>query len=106
MTAQLITHEAPWLMAKVDQRIAEMKAAITRTEAVKLVGADILVTPLTEPREHATRQQMQMWENTCDNCGTFVITGLPTIAYVEREWDGLPVYVFFGSCANCPAGTS
>lgn len=92
--------EPPWLLAKVDQRVAEMKDAISSSKAFEILGADMLVMPLSEPREGATRQQMQMWEKTCDNCEKYCPGGLNT-GFVRREWDGHPLQIFFGACPRC-----
>lgn len=97
---EFVAHEPPWLLAKIDQRVAAFKAEISAKKAVNISDYDTLVMPLTEPPEGATRQRIQMWERTCDNCGRFCPGGL-NAGHAHREWDGLPVLVFFGACNTC-----
>ena len=97
---KFITEEPPWLLAKIDQRVAAFKDEITAKTAVDISGYDTIVMPLTEPPEGASRRQIQMWERTCDNCGKFLPAGLNS-GHAKLEWDGVPVLVFFGACNDC-----
>jgi|SRR5690349_2151197 len=101
----LVKNEPPWLQSKVDQRLALIKEATGGSAlGFKALGTTIIVMPLTEPAEgdDATPEQMERWENTCDNCGKYLAFGL-SLRYVEREWDNLTISMFFGVCDECPA---
>jgi hypothetical protein len=96
----IIAKEPAWLLAKVDQRLALMREKLG-DEGITLLGlADVVITPLTEPPENATQQQIATWDKSCDNCGRLCPTRLVT-GQVVRMLDKIQVTFFFGACPRC-----
>jgi hypothetical protein len=94
MTAQL----PAWLDAKVDQRLAMVDQAMP---VVGLAGPSLIVTPLAEPPEGATRRDYDRWERTCDCCGKYCPYPKENFytGHVQRTSKaGLPVIISFGIC--------
>lgn len=103
----------PWLNAMVDQRLALMKDTLTHhgqipEEYVALsIGLQysVMLTPLTEPAEGASRRQQERWERSCDRCNRYVPKGRKFFTgYCNREAFGTTVTFMYGACPDC-AGT-
>jgi len=112
-----------WLIAAVDQRLALMEEAIGETVAEgiemfhaltgyrpgedvdvvsKVMAGDIMMTPLTEPREGASKEELDRWERSCDNCGTWCPDGqLFFTGQMVRDFHGSQVIIIFGMCPLC-----
>jgi len=90
--------EPAWLTAAVDQRLALMVETIG--EAVQFIDHEVIVTPLTEPREGASDAEMKHWDFSCDNCGRYCPTRL-LVGQVTRELHGKPVMFTYGACPWC-----
>lgn len=99
MTAQA---EPAWLSAKVDQRIAFM---LDKSGGWFPEGA-VIATPLVEPEENATKEEVDRYERTCDNCGAFVPEGTLFFTGTSSRTlaSGHQVLVFFGACDQCAEG--
>lgn len=94
--------EPPWLLAKADQRIAFMKEQMgTIGMALLRKQSAFIMTPLTEPAEHATPLEMKRWEHTCDNCGAYVPDTMWTGTTVRYLDFGIKVTITFGACPRC-----
>lgn len=95
-----------WLEAAIDQRLALMREAMGEA-TIKLLeqgklGQDILMTPLTEPREGATREEFDTWDHTCDRCGTVCLPPAPFYTgHRMLHWHGAKVLITFGTCRKC-----
>jgi hypothetical protein len=89
--------EPAWLVAAVDQRLALL---MEKLDGTMPEGVQVLMTPLTEPEEFATKLDMEFWDKSCDHCRKhcpgFLLTG-----NVVREAFGLPVNITFGACRAC-----
>ena len=103
-----MTETAPaWLLAAVDQRLALMKEAAhdAGMPPGKAFGDyELVTTPLTEPREGATKAEFDRWDRSCDNCGVFCPKyGEPILytGHINRELGGARVVITFGACAKC-----
>lgn len=93
--------EPAWLIAKVDQRLAQMSQAMDTPEGrFALSLTDIVLTPLAEPPEGATPLEFERWDKTCDNCGKHCPTSLYT-GHVMRLHLGTRVNLTFGVCPEC-----
>ena len=112
-----------WLTAKVDQRLALMEEAIGDVvdESVemfhaltgfkpsadvdmiaKMMQGNIMMTPLSEPDEGSSVEEIRRWERSCDNCETFVPDGeLFFTGQLVREFHGQQVILVFGVCPAC-----
>ena len=95
-----VEREAPWLQAKVDQRLALMQSMIGSVGTVKMLGPTAVFTPLTEPPEGASNLEFTRWDHTCDNCGTYDPARFQT-GHVQRKWHGIDVIIAFGVCHRC-----
>ena len=95
-----VEREAPWLQAKVDQRLALMKTMLGTTGTVKMMGPTVVMSPLTEPPENATNAEFEKWDTSCDNCGRHDPIGFQC-GHVQRQWEGLNVLITVGVCDNC-----
>jgi hypothetical protein len=93
--------EPPWLTAAVDERLALMQE---KTGGIKRLaeasGGVIVMTFLTEPREHATSAEIRRWEHSCDNCQKHSVTENRG-GYTERLVDDIRVVFSFGACEKC-----
>lgn len=112
-----------WLTAKVDQRLALMEEAIgdvveesiqlfhrltgfkpaAEVDMIKqMMHGNVMMTPLTEPDEGSSPEEIARWERTCDNCGAFVPDGeLFYTGQLVREFHGEQVILIFGVCPVC-----
>lgn len=95
--------EPPWLSAAVDQRIAFMRDKMGELGwAMIRKQLALLMTPLTEPDEGSSPEEIARWERTCDNCGAFVPDGeLFYTGQLVREFHGEQVILIFGVCPVC-----
>lgn len=103
MTDHLLMKEPPaWLNAKIDQRLAAFDAIMGDLTVLlaKVTGAGIVVTGLTEPEPG---QDIKVWDETCDCCGTHVPGELHD-GLVKREHRGLTWEIFYGVCPSCLEG--
>lgn len=100
----------PWLSAMVDQRLAMMKDVFTNHGLIPeamvalMIGAKytVMMTPLTEPPEGASRKQQERWERSCDRCKRFVPKGRKFFTgYCNREAFGTTVTFMYGACPDC-----
>lgn len=90
--------EPPWLLAKVDQRLALIRPGL---ELAELMGdTTVVMTTLTEPPPNATPEQAKRWDRTCDCCGEYCPTTLWT-GHVQRVEFGSQVIIVFGVCPTC-----
>jgi hypothetical protein len=96
----MASHREPaWLTAMLDQRLALIKETVEDPNtAFGLMN--MVMTPLTEPREGATQEEYERWDQTCDNCGAYVPGELFT-GHVVRFLDAVQVIVSFGVCTPC-----
>ena len=90
--------EPPWLTAKVDQLLARLE---------EMAGGMWIFTPmeivmmqLTEPDQFATEEEIEKWDQTCDNCGAHVPGELFT-GNVTRTVQNTKFLIAFGVCARC-----
>lgn len=88
-----------WLIAKVDQRLALMEQAL-KDEPEQ---AQLIMSPLTEPRPGATRVEYLRWDRSCDGCGKYCPNSddFYTGHLIRNLRNGQPVYLTFGVCADC-----
>lgn len=92
------SEEPAWLTAAVDQRLALMKDTLGADTVV--TDFAVMMTPLTEPGEGASKQERDAWEYTCDNCGRYCPTSM-WAAHAERAAFGVRVLFTFGVCQQC-----
>lgn len=91
--------EPTWLVSKIDQRLALMEEHMGNAADVP---AQVVMTPLTEPGEDATKEDFERWERTCDNCGRYCppdsefYTG-----HSVRMRGEVQVIFMFGVCPDC-----
>ena len=95
-----------WLEAAIDQRLALMREAMGEGTLQLLEAGylkqDVLMTPLTEPREGATEAEMVAWDFTCDRCGTLCLPPAPFYTgHRMLTWHGARVCITFGTCQAC-----
>jgi hypothetical protein len=91
--------EPSWLTEKIDRRLALMESHIGNAADVP---ANLVMTPLTEPLEHATKEEFERWERTCDHCGTYCSAADPFYTGHSVRMRGEVQVVFvFGVCASC-----
>jgi hypothetical protein len=90
-------HEPQWLIAAVDQRLAQMREHMP--EPVILTGFEVIMTPLTEPHEGASQAEFRDWDHSCDNCGR--VTKNLLTNHVVREFNGKKVLITYGACLDC-----
>ena len=91
-------HKPAWLVAAVDQRLAELKQKAV--PAMHLAGADFTLTTLTEPPKGASEADVERWDRGCDHCGTYVPGGLHPIT-AQATLHGMKVLIFGGCCEDC-----
>jgi hypothetical protein len=93
-----MTARPPWLTAKVDQRLALM--AQMMGPSLDLTPDDfLLLTPLTEPKEGASPEEMVAWDHMCDNCSR--VTPLLQTGHIQLKFHGKNVIITFGCCPDC-----
>lgn len=94
----------PWLLAKVDQRLALMEHEIGKVtgERPNFTGYSLVMTSVTEPDEDVTPEQFEIWDKSCDNCGRYCPTTLWTGHVTRFTWD-VQVILTFGVCPQCKA---
>jgi hypothetical protein len=91
--------EPAWLTPLVDQRLALMEAHLGSTADV---GVPLVMTPVSEPGEHATPEEFERWDRTCDNCGAYCPDPMPFwTGHVLRMRGEVQVFFMFGACATC-----
>ena len=107
--------EAPWLTAKIDQRVALMveRGAL---DFAREGGTSFIMSLLDEGEEHMTGEERERWERTCDNCGRYVppvphdeVVGKYTdfyTGYTQRIIEGIQIMLAFGVCGTCKEATS
>jgi hypothetical protein len=94
-----VIREPSWLLAKIDQRVA-MFADKVPADVVTSYG--VVLTPLTEPDDGATREEVLRWDRTCDNCGAFVPRGRTFYTgHAGRMLHGVQVVITYGACPGC-----
>lgn len=96
----------PWLQGKADQVLARMreeigKAGLTPKQA--LSDYNLVMMPLAEPREGASREEIERFEYTCDNCGAYCPPPFVrfTTGVLAQEIDGVRVLLSWGACVKC-----
>jgi hypothetical protein len=96
MSEPSMMREPAWVTALADQRVAEIAA---RTTPALLATYAVVLSPLVDMPDGA---DVDRWERTCDNCGTFVPEG-PTFnaGMVQREAHGKQVILSYGACDPC-----
>ena len=96
-------NEPPWLIAKVDRRIAEIRDG----GAFEIAGDNkpIIATFLDEGDHEMTAEEHEKWERTCDGCGQYCPTGEDGInfytGHTGRIINGRQVLLTYGVCENC-----
>lgn len=97
--------EPPWLIAMVDQKLALMEdvlgAALDAQRDDVVADYAVIISPLAEPEEGASAQEMARWERTCDNCATFCPGLNFWTGHVVRDFHGRQVIFTFGACSKC-----
>lgn len=95
------TELPPWLRAMVDQRLALMSEMMD-PDLVKDAGPSVVMTPLTEPGEGATQEELERWDRTCDRCGKDCTENhLFYTGNLTEDWQGIQVIFTFGVCHKC-----
>lgn len=93
------TKEPTWLTAKIDQHMARLDASNFNPKDAQ--GA-IVTMLLTEPPDGADKAQIDRWERSCDNCGTYCEPGSSFYTgHTFRDWHGIQVIINFGTCPTC-----
>ena len=101
--------EAPWLQAKVDQRI-EFMVRHGALDIARENGTRFVTSYLDEGEEEMTKEERERWERTCDSCGRYVppepgadredydnfYTG-----YTARTVEDVKIMLAFGVCGTC-----
>lgn len=65
-------------------------------------GYNVVMFQLTEPPEGASREVIERYDRTCDNCGAYCPDPVPFYTgWVRRNLGSTPVEVTFGVCARC-----
>jgi hypothetical protein len=97
--------EPTWLIAMVDQKLALMEdilgAALHAQRDSEIADYAVILTPLTEPEEGSSAQEMARWERTCDNCSAFCPGLNFWTGHVVRDFHGRQVIFTFGTCSKC-----
>lgn len=105
---ELSANLPPWLSAKVDQRLALMMESTGGPEAFRQFFGNhkgVIFTPLTEPDIDATKEQMEVWDRACDNCGRYCPPGTDFYTgHVTAKHQGLTILMGFGACPECQEG--
>lgn len=95
-----LEHEPLWLTAAVDQRLALMKSMLPFRALPE--GTQIIMTPLAEPAEGATRAELERWERSCDNCKVYCEPGADFFTgVVARKFHEIEISFTFGMCKRC-----
>lgn len=98
----------PWLDAKADQLLAKVRREAGLTpDALKRAGysgpRNVVMMPLTEPKEGSSPKQRDRWERTCDNCGRYCPH--PAVPFgtgiLVRDWEGVRILIGYGACRRC-----
>jgi hypothetical protein len=93
--------ETPWLMAKVDQRLALIVEGLGgNLDAFKNLGTTTIVTPLCEPKED-TEKGVYVWENSCDGCDAFLGSDALTMFHAFRQKGEMKFVFTLGVCEAC-----
>jgi hypothetical protein len=101
--------EPPWLIAQIDQRIADIKTEML--DAAASADAPFVMTFLNEPDPGATAEEQDRWERSCDHCGRYCPEDGPVDFYTGhavRTVEDRQVLIAFGICDVCknnPKGT-
>jgi hypothetical protein len=90
---------APWLTARVDQRLALVRQAVGAAPAAE--RPTIVMTPLTEPPEGGDDATYQRWDRSCDSCGKWCPIGDFYTGHVMRTVGEVQVFITFGVCPEC-----
>lgn len=95
-------HTPAWLIAKIDQRLAELDTLTGNVlpALVKLQDYAMVLLPLSEPAEGACSVERERWEHTCDHCGKYG-PGTMRCGHVEKLHREIPVVVTLGACPEC-----
>lgn len=90
-----------WFTSKVDQRLAMVEESLKTTGAEPAIN--VVMTPLAEPPEHASKAEHDRWDRTCDGCGAYVphTEHFYTGHHEAKTRKGTPVVVIFGVCESC-----
>lgn len=94
--------EPTWLTAKVDRRIAEIRAG-----GAFEIASDkqpVIMTFLDEGDPEMSKREREQWERTCDHCGRYCPGdgGMDFYAgHVRRDVDGRQVILAYGVCDDC-----
>jgi hypothetical protein len=94
--------EPPWLTAKIDRRLAEIRARGAFEVAAET--QPIIMTFLDEGHPDMTDEDRQRWERTCDNCGRYCEPHGEMTFYTGhalRVVDGRQVLMAYGVCDEC-----
>jgi hypothetical protein len=94
--------EPPWLTAKVDQRLAEIRAG----GALELARDQhpLIMTFLDEGDPEMSEEEREKWERTCDSCGRYCSPDGDLAFYTghaQRIIDGHQVILAYGVCNDC-----
>jgi hypothetical protein len=91
--------EPAWLLAKTDQKLADMRDNLT---ADRLAGFKAVLIPLFDPAPGVDDTGGGRWDRTCDNCGKYCPDGTPYfVGQTKREMHGKSVFLTFGACSEC-----
>jgi hypothetical protein len=93
--------EPPWVVAAVDQRLAQMDPFFKGFNAQ---AGNLVVTPMCELDHEPTEAELKLWDRTCDRCRTYCPpeVGFYTGHVARQRW-GTRVVLTFGVCKNCKA---
>lgn len=98
--------EAPWLSAKVDQRVALM-VEHGALDIARENGTLFVMSLLDEGDEEMTSEELERWERTCDNCGRYIPPGATPgengfyTGYTTRTVEDVQIMLAFGVCGTC-----
>jgi hypothetical protein len=92
--------EPAWLTALCDQRLALVEEKLD----LSLIDEHtFLMTPLTEPREGASKIEFIRWDRSCDSCGQYCPKdkSFSPGQIVKHLSNGHQIMFTFGVCSNC-----
>lgn len=92
----------PAIVALIDQRMAMIEDKLGNLPANPV---NMIITPLTEPRDGATTEEYERWDRTCDACRTYCgpMTPFWTGVAVRSMRNGQSVTLMYGVCKDCKA---
>lgn len=97
-TAEGRTDLPSWLLAKIDQRMAQIQPTV---ELGALMNNEVVVmTTLTEAPKGGTETEMEYWDHSCDCCGTYTLDGLYS-GRCNRLLGSVQIFITFVVCEVC-----